>query len=149
MPQQLRCSNTSIAVLSSCLCCPLWSQDFDAPVNSISYHRTEDLLAAASDDDTIHIFDTAQGLIKGKTPSKKYGCACVTWTHSPYTLVFASNKVGHGSCRLQAVAAKQGRPEAGLMSNIIIAAYTHAPSTAMQKVYWISHTPICISSKAG
>jgi hypothetical protein len=76
-------------------------------VNSISYHRTEDLLAAASDDETIHIFDTAQGLIKGKTLSQKYGCACVTWTHSSYTLLFASNKVRPGGSRLQAIAARR------------------------------------------
>jgi WD40 repeat protein len=69
------------------------AQDNFARINSISYHRTEDLLVTASDDDTVQVIDTAMAQKKGSTPSKKYGCSCITWTHSPYSVVYASNKV--------------------------------------------------------
>lgn len=36
-------------------------QDFQSKVNSLDFHRTEDLLITASDDDSIRLYNTATG----------------------------------------------------------------------------------------
>ena len=49
-----------------CACsysCPLqhtYTQDNNARINSIDFHRTEDMLVTASDDDSIHIYNTGK-----------------------------------------------------------------------------------------
>lgn len=40
----------------------LQGMDSTARINSISFHRTEDLLVSASDDDTIQLYNTQTGL---------------------------------------------------------------------------------------
>ena len=68
---------------------------FGAPLNSLSFHRSHDLLAVATDDDEIHVFDIASGAPAraAPLPCRKYGAACVSWTHTPGDLLHASTKV--------------------------------------------------------
>lgn len=48
-----------VAARRLCLC--LQGADPTARINSISFHRTEDLLVSASDDDTIKLYNTQTG----------------------------------------------------------------------------------------
>lgn len=64
-------------------------------VNSISFHRTEDLLVSASNDDLIKIYDTSRGKELGTLRSKKYGAANVCYTHDPQSVVYSSTKASH------------------------------------------------------
>jgi COMPASS component SWD2 len=68
-------------------------QECNSRVNSIDFHRTHDLLVSAGDDDTLHVYDTAEGRHVASIPSNKYGCQNVVWTHAPDKIVFASHKV--------------------------------------------------------
>jgi WD40 repeat protein len=72
-------------------------QECTSRVNSIDFHRNHDLLVSAGDDDTIHVYDTAEGRHVASIPSNKYGCQNIVWTHAPDKVVFASNKVSTGS----------------------------------------------------
>ncbi len=45
------------SIISVCL--P--DQDNESPINSMDFHRTADLLVTASDDDSIHVYNTSSG----------------------------------------------------------------------------------------
>ena len=64
-------------------------------VNSISFHRTEDLLVSASNDDNIRIYDTNRGKELNTLQSKKYGAANICYTHDPHSVVYSSTKGTH------------------------------------------------------
>lgn len=70
-----------------------------ARINSISFHRTADLLVTASDDDSIRVYNTQSGTQDRLLLSKKYGCANITYTHDPFSVITSSNKVRQGSNR--------------------------------------------------
>ncbi|KAI8468786.1 MAG: histone H3 methyltransferase complex and RNA cleavage factor II complex, subunit SWD2 [Monoraphidium minutum] len=57
---------------------------FASPMNSLSFHRTRDLLVAATDDDALYVYDIESGEPARSQPvfCRKYGAQCVTWTHS-------------------------------------------------------------------
>lgn len=61
-------------------------------VNSLDFHRTEDLLVTSSDDDTLHIYNSATGTLKDTVLCKKYGCQHVAFTHHTASILHASNK---------------------------------------------------------
>ena len=65
----------------------------DAPVNSISFHRTHDLLVTASNDDAIRVYDTYNGLESKTVYSKKYGVANICFAHDPHSVIYSSTKV--------------------------------------------------------
>lgn len=50
-------------------------------------------MITASNDDTLNIYDTAEGKRLFSVPSHKYGAQNVVWTHSPQRVIIASNKV--------------------------------------------------------
>ena len=62
-------------------------------INSLAFHRTEDLLVTAGDDDTLHVYNTASGILQDTLHSRKYGCQSVTFTHHHNAVLYASNKV--------------------------------------------------------
>ncbi len=61
-------------------------------VNSISFHRAEDLLVSASNDDIIRIYDTNRGMELNSLQSKKYGVGNICYTHDPQSVVYSSTK---------------------------------------------------------
>jgi COMPASS component SWD2 len=64
-------------------------------INSISFHRTEDLLVSASNDDVIRIYDTQRAKELNTLQSKKYGVANICYTHDPQSVVYSSTKGSH------------------------------------------------------
>eukprot|EP00798_Chlamydomonas_sp_ICE-L_P004991 gene4991-34774_t len=71
-------------------------KDNTARINSIDFHRTEDLLITASDDDSIHIYNTATNTLQDTLFSKKYGVQNIVFTHSASAAIYASRKVTNG-----------------------------------------------------
>ncbi|KAK9813206.1 hypothetical protein WJX72_010567 [[Myrmecia] bisecta] len=63
-----------------------------ARVNSLDFHRTEDLLVTAGDDDSIHVYNTSTGQAQRNLFSKKYGVSNICFTHHPQAVIHASNK---------------------------------------------------------
>ena len=43
-------------------------QDTAAPINSMDFHRTEDLLVTASEDDSLHVYRTSSGELDKVSP---------------------------------------------------------------------------------
>lgn len=68
-------------------------QENEGRINSLDFHRTEDMLVTAGEDDSIHLYNTNTGLSQKTLYSKKHGIHCVTFTHHPNSIVYASNKV--------------------------------------------------------
>ena len=77
------------------------SQDNSARINSLDFHRREDLLVTAGDDDSIHLYNTTSGTQQKTVFSRKYGVAHITFTHHPQSIVYASNKVSAAAEVLQ------------------------------------------------
>ncbi|PSC71591.1 CBL-interacting kinase 32 [Micractinium conductrix] len=71
---------------------PQPGDDATARINSLSFHRTEDKLVTASDDDAIRLYDTQTGAESKTLLSKKYGCANISFTHDPFSVIASSNK---------------------------------------------------------
>mmetsp|Transcript_4465 Transcript_4465/g.8838 ORF Transcript_4465/g.8838 Transcript_4465/m.8838 type:complete len:318 (-) Transcript_4465:926-1879(-) len=67
----------------------------DSRVNSISFHRTHDLLVSASNDDIIRVYDSYRGQELNTLQSKKYGVANICYTHDPQSVVYSSTKGSH------------------------------------------------------
>jgi hypothetical protein len=97
------------------------TQDNSAAINSIDFHRTHDLLATASGDRSIHVYDTAEAKLLTTVHSHKYGCQLVTWGHAPDKLLFASNKVGAAQ-RGQRVAGARARVRARCCQGLYLGA---------------------------
>lgn len=74
-------------------------QDNALKINSIDFHRTDDLLVTASDDDSVHVYNTASAEHQQVFRNRKYGCQNICFTHSQSAVVFASNKVRHSQQR--------------------------------------------------
>lgn len=67
-------------------------KDNNGRVNSLDFHRTEDVLITAGDDDSIHLYDVQSGTRKKTIFSKKHGASNVCFTHHVNALIYASNK---------------------------------------------------------
>lgn len=65
-------------------------------VNSMDFHRREDLLVTATDDDAIRIYNTQRGELQSRLLSKKYGVANISFTHDPNSVIYSSTKVSWG-----------------------------------------------------
>ena len=61
-------------------------------INSLDFHRVEDLLVTAGDDDSIRTYNTHSGQISKVLFSKKYGVAHIRFTHDPQSVIYASTK---------------------------------------------------------
>ena len=60
----------------------------------MDFHRAEELLVTAGDDDTIKSYNTLTGEPIKTVLSKKYGCANICFTHDPSSVIYTSTKVG-------------------------------------------------------
>ena len=65
----------------------------DGRINSIDFHRTEDLLVTANDNDEIKVYNTQTAQVQKTLLSKKYGVANIAFTHDPNSVIYSSNKV--------------------------------------------------------
>ena len=61
-----------------------------AAVNSLDFHRSEDALVTAADDDSVALWSTESGELNKTVPAKKYGASCVTCTHHRDAVLTAS-----------------------------------------------------------
>lgn len=68
-------------------------------INSLDFHRSEDLLVSASDDDAIKVYNTQTAQVEKVLLSKKYGVANIAFTHHPDSVIYSSTKVRDGNVR--------------------------------------------------
>lgn len=68
-------------------------------INSIDFHRVQDLALTAGDDDAIHLYDTLTGARKKTCFSKKYGVSNAVFTHHPSAILYASTRGGNHALR--------------------------------------------------
>lgn len=61
-------------------------------INSLDFHRSEDLLVSASDDDAIKVYNTQTAQVEKVLLSKKYGVANIAFTHHPDSVIYSSTK---------------------------------------------------------
>jgi COMPASS component SWD2 len=59
-------------------------------INSLDFHRTNDLLVTASDDAVLAVYSCESGERVAAAGAGPAGCACVAWTHAPAAVVYAS-----------------------------------------------------------
>ena len=71
------------------------NDDEDGLINSLSFHRTYDLLVTASDDDAIRVYDTNTAKKQQQVYSKKYGVSNICFAHDPNTVIYSSVKGSH------------------------------------------------------
>ncbi|GMH28034.1 hypothetical protein Nepgr_029877 [Nepenthes gracilis] len=64
--------------------------DFVGKINSIDFHRTNDLLVTASDDDSVRLYDIANAKLLKTTYHKKHGADRVCFTHHPSSVICSS-----------------------------------------------------------
>mmetsp|Transcript_12984 Transcript_12984/g.39285 ORF Transcript_12984/g.39285 Transcript_12984/m.39285 type:complete len:364 (-) Transcript_12984:451-1542(-) len=67
-------------------------KDNQGRINSLAFHRSEDLMVTAGDDDSIHLYNLLSGSMEKVLMSKKHGVAHVAFTHHPQNVVYASRK---------------------------------------------------------
>ena len=60
-------------------------------MNSLDFHRTEDLVITASDDDSIRLYSTETGERAEVLYTKKYGATHLRFTHHPSCVLSASH----------------------------------------------------------
>ena len=112
-------------------------QDSEATINSLDFHRTEDLLVTASDDDSIHLYNTSAGEHLGHPLfSKKYGVSHVRFTHHRNSVVYASTKV-------------RGRGTGGTISVVYLLYEGSAPVHHCRQFRSTSDAPISNSTVLG
>ncbi|PHU19830.1 hypothetical protein BC332_10981 [Capsicum chinense] len=59
-------------------------------INSLDFHRKEDLLITASEDDSIRLFDIANGKLLKTTYHKRHGADRICFTHHPHSVICSS-----------------------------------------------------------
>ena len=73
---------------------PVSLQDSAGRVNSLDFHRSEELLVTAGDDDSIRLYNTLTGEPAKSVYSRKYGVANICFTHDSASVIYTSTKVG-------------------------------------------------------
>ena len=68
-------------------------QDSAGRVNSLDFHRSEEVLVTAGDDDSIRTYNTLTGQPTKSVYSKKYGAGNICCTHDPMSVIYTSTKV--------------------------------------------------------
>ncbi|KAJ9533442.1 hypothetical protein QJQ45_026480 [Haematococcus lacustris] len=63
-----------------------------ARINSLDFHRTEDILVTASDDDSIRVYNTASGFLADTLYSRKYGVSNLCVTHAQSCAIYSTRK---------------------------------------------------------
>ncbi|XP_058102916.1 protein ANTHESIS POMOTING FACTOR 1 isoform X2 [Magnolia sinica] len=64
--------------------------DYVGKINSIDFHRTEDLLVTASEDDSVRLYNTANATLLKTTYHKKHGADRICFTHHPSSIICSS-----------------------------------------------------------
>lgn len=64
--------------------------DFVGKINSLDFHRTDDLLITASEDDSVRLYDIANAKLLKTTYHKKHGADRICFTHHPSSAVCSS-----------------------------------------------------------
>ncbi|KAF8390475.1 hypothetical protein HHK36_025001 [Tetracentron sinense] len=64
--------------------------DFGGKINSVDFHRTEDLLVTASEDDSVRLYDIANATLLKTTYHKKHGADHICFTHHPSSVICSS-----------------------------------------------------------
>lgn len=65
-------------------------KDYNGRINSLDFHRTEDLLVTASDDEAIRLYNTANATCEKVIHSKKYGVDQICFTHHSSSVLYSS-----------------------------------------------------------
>lgn len=68
------------------------SDGMESRVTSLDFDDMGEFLVAASDDETMHVYDIKEGKRTKTIPSKKYGIHLARFTHHPRNVLFASTK---------------------------------------------------------
>ncbi|XP_062152573.1 protein ANTHESIS POMOTING FACTOR 1 isoform X2 [Alnus glutinosa] len=64
--------------------------DFGGKINSLDFHRKEDLLVTASEDDSVRFYDIANAKLLKTTYHKKHGADRICFTHHPSSVICSS-----------------------------------------------------------
>ncbi|KMZ57221.1 WD repeat protein-like [Zostera marina] len=64
--------------------------DFTGRISSIDFHRKEDLLITACEDDSVRIYDTANAKLLKSTHHMKHGADRLCFTHHPSSIICSS-----------------------------------------------------------
>ncbi|KAJ7014049.1 protein ANTHESIS POMOTING FACTOR 1-like [Populus alba x Populus x berolinensis] len=64
--------------------------EFGGKINSIDFHRKDDLLVTASEDDSVRLYDIASAKLLKTTFHKKHGADRICFTHHPSSVICSS-----------------------------------------------------------
>ncbi|XP_030531032.1 protein ANTHESIS POMOTING FACTOR 1 [Rhodamnia argentea] len=64
--------------------------DFGGKINSLDFHRKDDLLVTASEDDSVRLYDIANARLLKTTNHNKHGTDRVCFTHHPNSVICSS-----------------------------------------------------------
>ncbi|XP_027102166.2 protein ANTHESIS POMOTING FACTOR 1 [Coffea eugenioides] len=64
--------------------------DFGGKISSLDFHRTSDLLVTASEDDSVRLYDIANGKLLKTTYHKKHGAESICFTHHSNSVICSS-----------------------------------------------------------
>ncbi|XP_039143338.1 protein ANTHESIS POMOTING FACTOR 1 [Dioscorea cayenensis subsp. rotundata] len=64
--------------------------DYEGNISSLDFHRTEDLLITASEDDSVRLYNIATASLLKTTYHKKHGADRVCFTHHPSSIICSS-----------------------------------------------------------
>ncbi|XP_020414415.1 WD repeat-containing protein 82 isoform X1 [Prunus persica] len=64
--------------------------DFGGKINSLDFHRKDDLLVTASEDDSVRLYDIATAKLLKTTFHKKHGADRICFTHHPSSVICSS-----------------------------------------------------------
>ncbi|KAA3479553.1 WD repeat-containing protein 82 [Gossypium australe] len=64
--------------------------DFGGKINSLDFHRKDDLLVTASEDDSVRLYDIANAKLIKTTYHKKHGADRICFTHHPSSVICSS-----------------------------------------------------------
>ncbi|XWS44142.1 hypothetical protein CRYUN_Cryun15aG0019100 [Craigia yunnanensis] len=64
--------------------------DFGGKLNSLDFHRKDDLLVTASEDDSVRLYDIANAKLLKTTYHKKHGADRICFTHHPSSVICSS-----------------------------------------------------------
>ncbi|XP_031501111.1 protein ANTHESIS POMOTING FACTOR 1 [Nymphaea colorata] len=64
--------------------------DYAGKISSVDFHRKEDLLVTASEDDSVRLYDIANATLLKMTYNKKHGVDRICFTHHPSSIICSS-----------------------------------------------------------
>lgn len=64
--------------------------DYEGKISSLDFHRTDDLLVTASEDDSVRLYDITNAKLLKTTYHKKHGADRLCFTHHPSSIICSS-----------------------------------------------------------